>query len=638
MSLGRQEPKFRRRLSKIFKKSNTSYIPEHQLPSEEKKFNANLNNDLFDHFNKNNIENYEEIKKLKNCIDVATKGIETSRMYITKKRTDIDQRTVIINLSGTQFRTKIANLFKYPTSRLGRISLATSYKQISDLCDGFIPGQTPTIYFDRNPQHFRTILDVYRSGEIHICEQSCALVDQEDFNFWGLNDLFLQPCCALKYFPHTVSAKKELEEEARLKLLAEEREIEENFGNTNCGRIRSFLWDLLEYPETSRLARIVAFISIIFVFISTATFMMESSFEKDMDHLDEFVFDKEIDNAVLNIIKVIDSAAITFFTAEYCVRLIMSPNKKKFLLCPINFIDFIAIVPFYLSILLEGLEDMQIIGKASKIIRLVRVMRILRIFKMVRHFVGIQSLLYTLHQAYKELGLLLLLVLVTVLMFSSLVFAFEREGPRADQWSFYDSIWWGLMTLTTVGYHRQPETVLGKLVCGLCALCGIFILTLPIPIVVSSFAVCYKSKLWRNEISTRKRLARGKNNTKSDILFNLATSGGMSGVRKESEILCHTAFDAQEYDQHAVIQNKYVMANSPLDLEDKSLENVVEEQREKAAKSIKKLAEEIVKEFPMLENISESTKESDNEDKSLENVVEEQREKAVKQINRNRIT
>ena len=55
-------------------------------------------------------------------------------------------------------------------------------------------------------------------------------------------------------------------------------------------------------------------------------------------------------------------------------------------------------------------------------------MRILRIFKMVRHFVGLQSLVYTLHQAYKDLGLILIIVSVTVLMFSSLVFAFERES------------------------------------------------------------------------------------------------------------------------------------------------------------------------------------------------------------------
>ena len=47
---------------------------------------------------------------------------------------------------------------------------------------------------------------------------------------------------------------------------------------------------------------------------------------------------------------------------------------------------------------------------------------------MVRHFVGLQSLVYTLHQAYKDLGLILIIVAVTVLMFSSLVYAFEQES------------------------------------------------------------------------------------------------------------------------------------------------------------------------------------------------------------------
>ena len=68
----------------------------------------------------------------------------------------------------------------------------------------------------------------------------------------------------------------------------------------------------------------------------------------------------------------------------------------------------------------------------------------------------------------QELGLILVMFVVTVLMFSSLVFAFEREGVKRndddggdlgahEDWSFYDCIWWGLMTLTTVGYHQQPR-------------------------------------------------------------------------------------------------------------------------------------------------------------------------------------
>ena len=65
---------------------------------------------------------------------------------------------------------------------------------------------------------------------------------------------------------------------------------------------------------------------------------------------------------------------------------------------PMNFVDFLAILPYVLAALIESMEDLQILGKAGKIMRLVRVMRILRIFKLVRHFAGLQSLIYTLKQ------------------------------------------------------------------------------------------------------------------------------------------------------------------------------------------------------------------------------------------------
>ena len=61
------------------------------------------------------------------------------------------------------------------------------------------------------------------------------------------------------------------------------------------------------------------------------------------------------------------------------------------------------------------------------------------------------------------------------------------------------------MTITTVGYDLSPQTFLGKLIGGFCALSGIFILTLPIPIVVNSFASYYKNRLWRNEVAQKKR-------------------------------------------------------------------------------------------------------------------------------------
>ena len=75
-----------------------------------------------------------------------------------------------------------------------------------------------------------------------------------------------------------------------------------------------------------------------------------------------------------------------------------------------NAVDFICLIPFFISLLLEGLEDVEIVGKAGKMIRFLKILRIFRVYKMFKHFGGLQSLLHTLQQAYRELGLLLHIV------------------------------------------------------------------------------------------------------------------------------------------------------------------------------------------------------------------------------------
>ena len=85
--------------------------------------------------------------------------------------------------------------------------------------------------------------------------------------------------------------------------------------------------------------------------------------------------------------------------------------------------------------------------------------------------------------------------------FASIIYICE-EG-LAGSWTYLDSFWWSLMTITTVGQEDNPQSNLGKMSGGLCALVGVFLLPLPLPIVVNSFAGFYKNRMWRNEVGLK---------------------------------------------------------------------------------------------------------------------------------------
>merc|ERR1711953_604839 len=141
-------------------------------------------------------------------------------------------------------------------------------------------------------------------------------------------------------------------------------------------------------------------------------------------------------------LKIVDELTMWFFTLEYVMRFLCAPRKWVFFKAPLNLVDLLAILPYFVSFVMEELKDTLVIGRAGKVLRLVRVMRILRVFKLVRHFNGLQSLLITLGQAYKELFLLMCLLFVCVLTFASLIYFAERDS--ASKWSFLESFWWGL--------------------------------------------------------------------------------------------------------------------------------------------------------------------------------------------------
>lgn len=164
---------------------------------------------------------------------------------------------------------------------------------------------------------------------------------------------------------------------------------------------------------------------------------------------------QQIDNVYL---ARIEEVCIAWFTLEYLLRLLFSPSKRKFLQGALNFIDLLAIMPYYLSYFL--IERRKNMGEEDeyktfrKVVQVFRLMRVLRVFKLGRHSRGLQSLGYTITNSYKELGLLVMFLAMGVLIFSSLEFFAEKEENPAFE-SIPQTFWWAVITMTT-GMWNTP--------------------------------------------------------------------------------------------------------------------------------------------------------------------------------------
>lgn len=163
------------------------------------------------------------------------------------------------------------------------------------------------------------------------------------------------------------------------------------------------------------------------------------------------------------------------FTVEYLLRLYSIGRPLSYATSFFGVIDLLAILPSYLSILFPGTQYLIVI-------RILRVLRIFRVLKLVQYLGEARLLLQALRASKRKIAVFLFTVLVLVVIFGSLMYLIE--DPSSGFTSIPRSIYWSIVTLTTVGYGDiSPQTDLGQTIAAIIMIIGYGIIAVPTGIV-----------------------------------------------------------------------------------------------------------------------------------------------------------
>jgi voltage-gated potassium channel len=181
--------------------------------------------------------------------------------------------------------------------------------------------------------------------------------------------------------------------------------------------------------------------------------------------------------------------SVGVFSIEYALRLwacTADPRyaqpvrgRLRWMASPMAIIDMLAILPTYINLLTPATVQ----GFLA-----LRTLRLLRLFKMGRYSKSLKLLARVLKRRRRELLITLSLIGLLLVVASALLYYAEKDEPKTKFTSIFESMWWAVVTLTTVGYGDvSPQTVMGKLLGGLVAMIGVAMIALPTGILGGAF-------------------------------------------------------------------------------------------------------------------------------------------------------
>ncbi len=184
------------------------------------------------------------------------------------------------------------------------------------------------------------------------------------------------------------------------------------------------------------------------------------------------------------------------FTIEYLVRLWCVPNRKGYALSLYGVVDLLALLPTYLSLLLPQAAPLLII-------RLLRILRIFRVLRLLALLNEANDLAGALHRSTRKIFVFFSMMIILTTIFGCLMYVIE--GPEHGFNSIPHSIYWAIVTITTVGYGDvTPQTPLGQVLSSIGMLIGYAVIAVPTGIVTA--------EMTRNQIEERIKRERNSRN------------------------------------------------------------------------------------------------------------------------------
>ena len=241
------------------------------------------------------------------------------------------------------------------------------------------------------------------------------------------------------------------------------------------GKIKYHVYDILvETDDGEKIDRVVAIGLMILILVNAVAVVLETVDEYNAEY--DWLF------------HIIEIVSVTVFIIEYLLRLWVAPlspeyagrfGRLRYAFSLLALIDLLAILPTFLPL---------IFPMDLRVLRFIRTFRLFRLFKMSRYVESLNTLDDVIVSKKEELFVTMIMILMLLLFSSSLMYLVENEAQPDKFPSIPSALWWGIVTLTSVGYgDTYPITPLGKLLGGFTAFLGVAMFALPTGIFAAGF-------------------------------------------------------------------------------------------------------------------------------------------------------